>query len=122
RADFRGNGGTPTSAAYAEAAAYLLGTTTGGGTYSGIEHSRQEDASLVTGAGGSARYVSPLDKSATAAECSGQGIYFLTDGEPQTPGPTDTANLMANALNRTSYSFSVGLSGGANDGVNLGTN
>ncbi|WP_180172742.1 hypothetical protein [Acinetobacter sp. YH01025] len=122
RADFRGNGGTPTSAAYAEAAAYLLGTTTGGGTYSGIEHSRREDTSLVTGAGGSARYVSPLDKSATAAECSGQGIYFLTDGEPQTPGPTDTANLMANALNRTSYSFSVGLSGGANDGVNLGTN
>ena len=69
---FNGTGGTPTSAAYAEAAAYLLGTTTGGGNYSGINLSKAVDSSLVSGA----NYVSPLDKSAGAAECSGQGIYF----------------------------------------------
>ncbi|WP_109441032.1 hypothetical protein [Acinetobacter haemolyticus] len=118
--NFKGNGGTPTSAAYAEAAAYLLGTTTGGGTYSGIEHSRTADASLVTGSGTSTKYVTPLNRSSDVAECSGQGIYFLTDGEPQTPGATDTSNLMAKALGRVSYSFSEGLSGGTNEGGNLG--
>lgn len=117
---FKGQGGTPTSAAYAEAAAYLLGTTTGRGTYSGIEHSRTADASLVTGSGTSTKYVTPLNRSSDVAECSGQGIYFLTDGEPQTPGATDTSNLMAKALGRVSYSFSEGLSGGTNEGWNLG--
>ncbi|ENW97685.1 hypothetical protein [Acinetobacter sp. NIPH 298] len=117
--NFKGNGGTPTSAAYAEAAAYLLGTTTGGGTYSGVEHSRTVDASLVTGTGANTKYVSPLNKSSDVAECSGQGIYFLTDGAPQTPDATDTSNLMAKALGRASYSFSAGLSGGTNDGTSI---
>ncbi|MGE8652697.1 MAG: hypothetical protein ACN6NV_02930 [Acinetobacter gandensis] len=116
---FIGNGGTPTSAAYAEAAAYLLGTTTGGGTYSGINLSKTADAALVSGS----NYVSPLDKSAGAAECSGQGVYFLTDGQPQTLETSNTATLMKNALRMSAdYTFSSGLSGGANDGVNLGSN
>lgn len=109
--DFKGTGGTPTSAAYAEAAAYLLGTTTGGGTYSGISLSKEVDPTLVSGS----NYVSPLDKSPTAAECSGQGIYFLTDGQPQSARATDTTNLMAKALRVNSYSLSTGLS---NDGAN----
>ncbi|WP_104500115.1 hypothetical protein [Acinetobacter indicus] len=116
--DFKGGGGTPTSAAYAEAAAYLLGTTTGGGAYSGIDISKLQDATLVDIHN---NYVSPLDKSASAAECSGQGIYFLTDGKPQTPQSTDTSNLMAKALKRTSYSFSSGLSGGENENAYLGS-
>lgn len=116
---FIGNGGTPTSAAYAEAAAYLLGTTTGGGTYSGINLSKSVDAALVSGS----NYVSPLDKSAGAAECSGQGVYFLTDGQPQTLATSDTSTLMKNALRMSvDYTFSNGLSGGANEGVNLGNN
>lgn len=117
---FKGQGGTPTSAAYAEAAAYLLGTTTGGGSYSGIEHSRAVDVNLVTGSGTNTKYVTPLNKSSDMAECSGQGIYFLTDGAPQTPDATDTSNLMAKALGRTSYSFSNGLSGGKSEGEFLG--
>ncbi len=110
--DFKGVGGTPTSAAYAEAAAYLLGTTTGGGTYSGINLSKAVDSSLVSGS----NYVSPLDKSTDAAECSGQGIYFLTDGEPQSPLGTNTTTIMANALKVGSYTLSSGLqNNGSND-------
>lgn len=108
---FIGNGGTPTSAAYAEAAAYLLGTTTGGGNYSGINISKVGDATLVSGS----KYVSPLDKSAGAAECSGQGVYFLTDGQPQSPKNTDNSTLMGQALGLTSYNGTSNLSGGANN-------
>lgn len=108
---FIGNGGTPTSAAYAEAAAYLLGTTTGGGNYSGINISKAMDAALVSGS----KYVSPLDKSASVAECSGQGIYFLTDGQPQSLSATENSILMGRALGLTSYSETSNLSGGANN-------
>lgn len=108
---FKGTGGTPTSAAYAEAAAYLLGTTTGGGAYSGINISKAIDPNLVSGT----NYVSPLDKSATAAECSGQGIYFLTDGQPQSPSATNNSTLMGRALRLGSYSDSSSLFGGANN-------
>lgn len=108
---FKGTGGTPTSAAYAEAAAYLLGTTTGGGAYSGINISKAIDPNLVSGT----NYVSPLDKSATAAECSGQGIYFLTDGQPQSPSATNNSTLMGKALRLSSYSDSSSLFGGANN-------
>lgn len=109
---FKGIGGTPTSAAYAEAAAYLLGTTTGGGEYSGINYSKLLNSSIVSGS----NYVSPLDKSSNAAECSGQGVYFLTDGQPQSPKATNTTTLMANALKVSSYSLTTGLTNnGAND-------
>lgn len=119
---FIGTGGTPTSAAYAEAAAYLLGTTTGGGAYSGINISKAIDPNLVS----ETNYVSPLDKSATAAECSGQGIYFLTDGQPQSPKYIDrwgneinyNSTLMGHALRLSSYSGNSALSGGANEGGN----
>lgn len=112
--NFKGIGGTPTSAAYAEAAAYLLGTTTGGDEYSGI--GLTSDSEIVIGSGTSKKYNSPLTKTATAAECSGQGIYVLTDGQPQSPKNTNTDVLMANALAKTSYSFTSGLSNnGAND-------
>ena len=109
---FKGQGGTPTSAAYAEAAAYLLGTTTGGGTYSGINQSKAENSALV---GSDNKYVSPLDKSAGAAECSGQGIYFLTDGQPQSPKDTNNSEIMGKALGLTSYTSTSTLSGGANN-------
>ena len=112
RSDFKGIGGTPTSAAYAEAAAYLLGTTTGAGTYSGINFSKAVDSALVSGS----NYVSPLDKSSAAAECSGQGIYFLTDGQPQSPKDTDNNKLMRHALKMSSdYTGTSSLSGGANN-------
>jgi len=110
--NFKGTGGTPTSAAYAEAAAYLLGTTTGGGDYSGINLSKAADSSLVSGS----NYVSPLDKSADAAECSGQGIYVLTDGQPQSPKNTNNDKLMRYALGLSiDYGDTSSLSGGANN-------
>lgn len=99
--DFKGYGGTPTSAAYAEAAAYLLGTTTGGGSYSGIDKA-------LNGAANGSKYNSPL--STTTASCSGQGIYFLTDGQPQSPKSTNTDVLMAKALNIDTYEISEGIS------------
>ncbi|MBC67979.1 MULTISPECIES: hypothetical protein [Acinetobacter] len=111
--DFKGTGGTPTSAAYAEAVAYLLGTTTGSGTYSGIGKSHPD---TVVGS----KYKTPL--SSATAECSGQGIYFLTDGQPQVPYYTNTLELMRNALNSSSFSFSNGLTGGEyGDAYNIGS-
>lgn len=110
---FRGIGGTPTSAAYAEAAAYLLGTTTGGGEYSGIDLTSSSD--IVSGSGSTKKYKTPL--SAATATCSGQGIYFLTDGQPQSPKGTNTDVLMQNALKLTSpYVFTSGIeNNGSND-------
>lgn len=85
------NGGTPTPYAYAEAAAYLLGTQTGGGTHSSSN----------------SNYIPPVSISSQTAEskqCSAQGIYFLTDGRPEPGGSTNTArNLMRNALDNTSF-------------------
>ncbi|MGX9609060.1 hypothetical protein [Acinetobacter sp. T63] len=104
---FYGRGGTPTSAAYAEAAAYLLGTTTGGGIYSGISKSKTfNDTAVISGyeniiVENDDTYKTPL--TASTASCSGQGIYFLTDGQPQSPKATNTDVLMANALGLDSY-------------------
>ncbi|WP_104473454.1 pilus assembly protein [Acinetobacter indicus] len=106
RDDFKGIGGTPTSSAYAEAAAYLLGTTTGGGDYSGI--SLTSDASIVSGSGINKKYKTPL--TVATATCSGQGIYFLTDGQPQSPKNTPTANLIKYALKLdTDYVITSGI-------------
>lgn len=98
--NFKGTGGTPTSAAYAEAAAYLFGTTTGSGTYSGIGKSHPD---TVVGS----KYKTPL--SSATAECSGQGIYFLTDGQPQTNKSSPTSDLMRRALKLDSYSTNSGI-------------
>src|SRR5690606_2044046 len=104
---FYGRGGTPTSAAYAEAAAYLLGTTTGGGIYSGISKSKTFNGTAVISGyeniivENDDSYKTPL--TASTASCSGQGIYFLTDGQPQSPKATNTDVLMANALGLDSY-------------------
>lgn len=115
--NFKGQGGTPTSAGYAEAAAYLLGTTTGGGSFSGMDLA---PSGTFTGSGASKKYISPMAKTAYEAKCDGRGIFFLTDGEPQTPGATPTSDLMKNALNLSSYNFSTGLTGGGNVGQDLG--
>jgi type IV pilus assembly protein PilY1 len=52
-------------------------------------------------------YISPLPGSGTdatkRATCDGQGIYFLTDGEPNGPAG-DPTSVMATALNNPSFS------------------
>lgn len=86
--DLKASGGTPTPYAYSEAAAYLMGQVTSNSTYSGFGLS-VEDAKDTSK---TRTYLAPQSISSQVnnpekRECSGQGIYFLTDGEPQ-PGGT----------------------------------
>lgn len=107
KSSFTGDGNTPTAAAYAESAAYLLGTTTGGGTSSGIGVT-DAASDITTGSNReSMKYISPLDKT-TDPKCSGKGIYFLTDGEPN--GASNASTLMQKSLDLNSYSTSGGMS------------
>ena len=114
-ADFIGRNNTPTATSYAESAAYLLGTTTGGGAYSGIGVSGAASG-ITTGSGSSMKYTSPLDK-VTDPKCSGKGIYFLTDGEPNgisgSALPTMKAALDLATFN-TGYGGNALVSTGAN--------
>ena len=100
-AEARGGGFTPTANAYAEVGAYMLGTNTSG-TDSGFGKS-------VTTSKSNGNYVSPLiKKDATgkvigASSCEGNGIYFLTDGEPNRS--TDPLFLMRQALSNSGFNL-----------------
>lgn len=100
--NFVGLNNTPTATSYAESAAYLLGTTTKNTTsssYSGIGISGAASG-ITEGSGATMKYISPLDK-VTEPICSGKGIYFLTDGEPNGASGS-AATPMQLALGRTS--------------------
>src|SRR5690606_19653778 len=59
------------------------------------------------------KYTSPIN------ECTGDGIYFLTDGQPQTDSDSNTSTLMGRALKLTgAFTFGTAFSNntGANDG------
>ena len=183
-ANLQGRGGTPTANAYAEVAAYMLGTNTTtavtGPSEDYIEYpgdtryyhacimsgftcvnlpspqnwisgspsgySRQRCTSIswtngstswcwvknktlsasnntysgfsksVTGSKSGSNYSSPL--STTNTQCNGQGIYFLTDGNPNSsPVPVP---LMQAALGSTGSSFSVPTTGTLPDGSESG--
>lgn len=99
--NFVGLNNTPTATSYAESAAYLLGTTTKNTTsssYSGIGLTGAASG-ITIGTGASMKYISPLDK-VTEPKCSGKGIYFLTDGEPNGASGS-AATPMQLALGRT---------------------
>ncbi|MDH0710402.1 PilC/PilY family type IV pilus protein [Acinetobacter johnsonii] len=69
---------TPTASAYAETAAYLLGTSTKmSNGYFGFESSNENAKSGDS-------YAAPASMTQTEdqKQCRGQGIYVLTDGEP----------------------------------------
>ena len=83
-------GGTPTPSAFAEAGAYMLGTNTSG-TGSGFENS---DASTKITDG------TLYQQGAQQTTCAGNGIYLLTDGEPN----TSVTATQAQALMNTSLS------------------
>lgn len=86
-AKLKGNGGTPTANAYAEVGAYMLGTNTpSSNSYSGFNNSIKSSKK-------DNKYDSPLTSNST---CDGQGIYFLTDGQPNS-APSPLA-LMKSAL------------------------
>ena len=83
-------GGTPTPSAFAEAGAYMLGTNTSG-TGSGFDNS---DASTKITDG------TLYQQGAQQTTCAGNGIYLLTDGEPD----TSVTATQAQALMNTSLS------------------
>lgn len=83
-------GGTPTPSAFAEAGAYMLGTKTSG-TGSGFTNSDN-----ITKIPNRTRYL----QGAQETTCAGNGIYLLTDGEPN----TSVTATQAQALMNTSLS------------------
>lgn len=92
-----GAGTTPSAAAYAEAGAYMLGTTTklDGENY-GFDYSVMTNDLTSRNAN---NYISPLADNAPS--CDGQGIYFLTDGEPNSA--KNPEKIMAKALGSHRY-------------------
>lgn len=77
-ANLIGDNGTPTANAYAEVGAYMLGTNPSRSSYSGYDDS-------VKSSKNSRGYISPLS---SPSSCDGRGIYFLTDGAPNSsPNP-----------------------------------
>ena len=103
-APLKADNGTPTANAYAEVGAYMLGTNTTGSSYSGFSNS-------ITSSKASGNYISPLIKKdpngnvVGASSCEGNGIYFLTDGVPNSsPNPN---YLMQLALGTKGGAFSV---------------
>lgn len=85
-------GGTPTPSAFAEAGAYMLGTNTSG-TGSGFDNS---DASTKITDG------TLYQQGAQQTTCAGNGIYLLTDGEPNTSvKAADAQALMNTSLSTT---------------------
>ncbi|MFZ3194048.1 MAG: PilC/PilY family type IV pilus protein [Moraxellaceae bacterium] len=110
-AALKAQGGTPTAHAYAEAAAYLMGTTTKDVTYSGF------DASADATRDGD-KYKAPFQTGADAATCDGQGVYVLTDGVPNNSSASLASTLMKAALNGSDLGTSLlPLEGGASDGA-----
>lgn len=97
---------TPTARAYAETAAYMLGTSTNGQTGNGYSRST-DNAKTATGTGGT--YRSPLPPNAPAAgsvptECVSNGIFTLTDGQPNNSSSLTT--LAQTALGNSSLACS----------------
>ena len=98
-----GGNGTPTANAYAETGAYMLATNTTNSSYSaysGFDRSVSSSKNNLV-------YKSPL--TGLTGQCNGQGIYFLTDGYPNSSGSNIANTLMSKSLNVTSISPDTGL-------------
>lgn len=97
--DLEADGNTPTAHAFAEAGAYMMGTTTRGGgqnSYSGFNDS-------VSTSKNDDKYISPLSDK----ECSGNGIYLLTDGQPNGSSTSRATNLMNTSLSGSNPALSI---------------
>ena len=95
----KADGNTPTAHAFAEAGAYMMGTTTkggGGDSDSGFDNS--VDTSKKDG-----KYISPLSDK----ECSGNGIYLLTDGEPNGSSNSRAKGVMNASLSGSNPALSI---------------
>ena len=108
-AKLKGTGNTPTANAYAEVGAYMLGTNTPStNSDSGFKNS-------VLASNNGSNYITPLNSDST---CDGQGIYFLTDGEPN--NGSNPLVLMKSALGTKGSSFSIPATGTLPSGSNQG--
>ncbi|MBF7686177.1 pilus assembly protein PilY [Acinetobacter sp. B10A] len=92
-AKLNATGGTPTAHAYAETAAYLMGTTTQPSDVSGMDYATAAGIKNTA-----TQYKKPETLSRPNAQCAGQGIYVLTDGQPNATTPERSRNIMNNAL------------------------
>ncbi len=92
-------GFTPTAFAYAEVAAYMMGQTTKNLTSGGFNSSTQgqiRDADT---------YLKPAQVDRTK-QCNAQGIYFLTDGQPNySDNPGNYTSFMKSTLGSEGGSF-----------------
>lgn len=108
------NDSTPTGYAYAEVAAYLMGQTTTGEIGSGFNNSTVGSTTTVNGVvkkigiRDNNNYFNPPSVDGTKT-CNSQGIYFLTDGQPQyyyNNNKTTLESLMKKSLGSKASSFS----------------
>lgn len=90
--------GTPTAAAYAEVASYMLGTSTKSKSGSGFLES-SSDNSIIRN---NNNYIKPATIDSTK-QCNTQGIYFLTDGVPEYPSDYSALDITKAALNSVSF-------------------
>lgn len=95
----KASGNTPTAHAFAEAGAYMMGTTTKGG---GGDSDSGFDNSVGTSKK-DGKYISPLSDK----ECSGNGIYLLTDGQPNGSSTSRAKGVMNNSLSGSNPSLSI---------------
>lgn len=91
--------GTPTAAAYAEVASYMLGTTTKDKSGSGFLESSVTD-SIIRNAN---KYTKPATIDNTK-QCNTQGIYFLTDGVPEYSNSYSASQISTSAISPVSFS------------------
>lgn len=90
-------GQTPMAHAYAEAAAYMLGTSTSGSDSGFASSAADTKTTDLTS------YASPLPT--TARSCHAQGIYLMTDGEPDNSTNTRAQVIMKQALGSSGAAF-----------------
>ncbi|MGL5253194.1 MAG: hypothetical protein ACRC7U_08670, partial [Moraxella sp.] len=101
-ADVTGDYGTPTAHAYAEVGAYMMGTTTTNSVQASASGMRYSSADSKSGA----NYLKPASLLEDNAQCSGQGIYFLTDGDPNSTSYYSSTAVMRASLEDKGSSFS----------------
>ncbi|AYO55807.1 PilC/PilY family type IV pilus protein [Acinetobacter wuhouensis] len=104
---------TPTGTSYLETVSYMLGNKGGGGyqNYSRPETKQTTLSSTATNPSYTGYYLSPnsLTQSDDIKKCSGQGIYVLTDGEPN--GGNATQNRAREAVGISTGTNSISCSG-----------
>lgn len=106
-------GQTPAPQAYAEAAAYMMGTK----TYKNRES--DEYSGFVRSSGDVKEKYSFFYKKPQFSSCGGQAIYFLTDGEPNYSSFSAASAVMDEALTSRSgeAKLSVNCGSGSDDGT-----